>query len=117
MRRYTTACDVGSDWAGYDFSCTINNPVTEALMVGADPLSSKSGNALTVATVSLEVVSEFKAGPSAAFDCLRLVVHCTVYSSIVCTKEPLPPLPGALPPRDLHKYRMFARSAPVRDRP
>jgi len=68
LRRYTTACDVGSDWAGYDFSCTINNPVTEALMVGADPLSSKRGKALTVATVSLEV-SGFKAGPSASSDC------------------------------------------------
>ena len=34
-----TGCTVGDDWAQYDFACTRNNPSTEVLMIGTEPLS------------------------------------------------------------------------------
>ena len=103
-----TACDVGSDWAGYDFSCTINNPVTEALMVGADPLSTKRGNALTVATVTLEVVSGFKARPYISTDCSLFPFQLTLPAVLSLT-----PPTGSTPTYMVHQYTT-ATASPLR---
>ncbi|KAK3274560.1 hypothetical protein CYMTET_17257 [Cymbomonas tetramitiformis] len=51
-----TACSVGSDWADYTFSCTINDPSTQVLITGTEISTTKSG-LVTVATVTLQVQS------------------------------------------------------------
>ncbi|KAK3242510.1 hypothetical protein CYMTET_47799 [Cymbomonas tetramitiformis] len=51
-----TACSVGSDWADYTFSCTINDPPTQVLITGTEISTTKSG-LVTVATVTLQVQS------------------------------------------------------------
>ncbi|KAK3278768.1 hypothetical protein CYMTET_13314 [Cymbomonas tetramitiformis] len=50
-------CVVGSDWSGYSFICTINDPPNEALVVGSTADSTVSGSAVDVATLTLRGVS------------------------------------------------------------
>eukprot|EP00854_Cymbomonas_tetramitiformis_P000257 gene257-466_t len=51
-----TDCEIGDDWMSMTFSCTINDPVDEVMIVGSEPNSTASG-LVHIATVTFETLS------------------------------------------------------------
>jgi hypothetical protein len=70
-----TACTAGSGWSQYLFSCTLNSPPSNALLVGSAASTSATGY-VQVAVITLQVVSATptlsehrRPGDSAHHDC------------------------------------------------
>eukprot|EP00854_Cymbomonas_tetramitiformis_P007002 gene7002-8348_t len=51
-----TACQVGSSWAPYSFTCTLNNPPNQVLITGTEIATSLSGQ-VSIASVTFEALT------------------------------------------------------------